>query len=90
MAALVPKNEESPQLSTLKRPQKYTTIGSQFKSQLDELMSTLSATQSHYIRCMKVRIGEIFSLIFSSPTTTRHLTFGMTQSSGNSLGVLEF
>lgn len=32
------------------------TVGAQFKSQLQQLMTTLSATTPHYVRCVKPSI----------------------------------
>ena len=51
------------------------TVGAQFKTQLQQLMATLSATTPHYVRCIKPSIlctlplffPPLFSSILSSP-----------------------
>nr|CAB3452693.1 unnamed protein product [Digitaria exilis] len=47
VSSLFPPSEESTKST------KFTSIGSSFKQQLQSLLETLSATEPHYIRCIK-------------------------------------
>ncbi|KAJ9564948.1 hypothetical protein OSB04_000914 [Centaurea solstitialis] len=46
-----PLPEEAPKSST--KSSKFSSIGSSFKLQLQQLMETLNSTEPHYIRCVK-------------------------------------
>ncbi|CAH1417764.1 unnamed protein product [Lactuca virosa] len=50
VAALFPPPSEE---TTKKSKSKFSSIGSRFKQQLQQLMETLNSTQPHYIRCVK-------------------------------------
>ncbi|KAL9273072.1 Myosin-11-like protein, partial [Drosera capensis] len=52
VAGLFPPVPEE-RTKTSNKSSKFSSIGSRFKSQLQQLMETLSSTEPHYIRCVK-------------------------------------
>ncbi|KAI7742851.1 hypothetical protein M8C21_027864, partial [Ambrosia artemisiifolia] len=64
-----PIAEESPKSS------KFSSIGSRFKLQLQQLMETLSATEPHYIRCVKPN-NQLKPAIFENVNILQQLRCG--------------
>ncbi|XP_076890780.1 myosin-11-like [Bidens hawaiensis] len=64
-----PVAEESPKSS------KFSSIGSRFKLQLQQLMETLNATKPHYIRCVKPN-NQLKPAIFENPNVLQQLRCG--------------
>ncbi|WVY94150.1 hypothetical protein V8G54_033238 [Vigna mungo] len=61
---------------------KFSSIGSRFKLQLQQLMETLSSTQPHYVRCVKPN-NLLKPAIFENSNVMQQLRCGV------SMGVLE-
>ncbi|KAL8233454.1 hypothetical protein R6Q59_019554 [Mikania micrantha] len=64
-----PIAEESPKSS------KFSSIGSRFKLQLQQLMETLNATEPHYIRCVKPN-NQLKPAIFENANILQQLRCG--------------
>ncbi|CAH1446365.1 unnamed protein product [Lactuca virosa] len=64
-----PVCEESPKSS------KFSSIGSRFKYQLQQLMETLNATEPHYIRCVKPN-NQLKPAIFENSNILQQLRCG--------------
>eukprot|EP01025_Chloroclados_australasicus_P055566 TRINITY_DN6759_c0_g1_i2.p1 TRINITY_DN6759_c0_g1~~TRINITY_DN6759_c0_g1_i2.p1 ORF type:complete len:1608 (-),score=236.01 TRINITY_DN6759_c0_g1_i2:671-5494(-) len=74
-----PEKEEEPQdgksRSRSKGGFKFLSVGSQFKTQLNELMATLFTMDPHYIRCIKPNHLQK-PLIFENPNALQQLRCG--------------
>ncbi|KAK4441603.1 Myosin-9 [Sesamum alatum] len=74
VAALFPPLPEEPTKSSNKSS-KFSSIGSRFKLQLQQLMDTLNSTEPHYIRCVKP--NNLFkSSIFENANVMQQLRCG--------------
>ncbi|XP_021307574.1 myosin-6 isoform X1 [Sorghum bicolor] len=69
VSSLFPPCEESTKSS------KFTSIGSSFKQQLQSLLETLSATEPHYIRCIKPN-NVLKPVIFENSNVLQQLRCG--------------
>ncbi|RLN32866.1 myosin-6-like [Panicum miliaceum] len=69
VSSLFPPSEESTKST------KFTSIGSSFKQQLQSLLETLSATEPHYIRCIKPN-NALKPAIFENSNVLQQLRCG--------------
>ncbi|XP_039805225.1 myosin-8-like isoform X2 [Panicum virgatum] len=69
VSSLFPPSEESTKST------KFTSIGSSFKQQLQALLETLSATEPHYIRCIKPN-NALKPAIFENSSVLQQLRCG--------------
>jgi len=70
VSSLFPPSEESTKST------KFTSIGSSFKQQLQALLETLSATEPHYIRCIKPN-NALKPAIFENSNVLQQLRCGV-------------